>query len=425
MAVTLTNSPHQIGSSAQMNGEGSYYYYFYAQYTPLANKKARLTFTFRVASTGEEGCSISRTKFYVTVDGTSYNIDNLSVSVPRRASQYVANWTGYLGNLSVDVDYDADGTWANKTVSFKMSGGSGTYSGGGSMGDAGCGTRSGTITLPPLPTGSVATSLLSDGYQGHTVAGHSKIRTTINYTNAKKVVVKYSGNGITSTKTLLNVSSNQSSSITDDYTVPIGESAYNLSVEVTLTNVDEQSSTVSTTHAVDGYSKPTYNPNTTVAFRTDSAGTESKPQGTYGKVHLTWDSTSITPVDTSVPNTLQYLKVILERDGVNTTLYDGTAPAAGYADYLFTLPENVQGNLIVTFTDNIDTQIVESIVIPKSLMPLSLYQNGNAVGCAVGRMATEEGLWCYVDLYLLGDNGYTLYHIHVDSNGVLCADPVS
>ncbi|MBR4610195.1 MAG: hypothetical protein IKO38_07085 [Erysipelotrichaceae bacterium] len=315
----------------------------------------------------------------------------------------------------------------NKALTISISNVSASWVGNGSFdGSITNGAINTTVTLPALPTGSVSSALYQNGFHNYVVAGHSKIQETISYNNTKKIVVNYKKDGVTSgTYTIKNDSTASSGTATHSVFVPPGSSSdYNLTVEVILTN-DNGSTTISTTQLVKGYSLPTYNSATyTVRCRQDGT---ADSQGEYGKLHLAWSNSgsnpSITPVDTSNRNSLQTLLVKVSRNGTEETLFNGSAPSAGYLDLIFALAVNVQGDMIVKFTDQIDNNTVTSLVVPKSTMPLSMYQSGDDVGVAIGRMATEGGFWVYEQMYLKDPNSTTIYRIYIE-NGVVKASAI-
>ncbi len=324
----------------------------------------------------------------------------------------------------IAVTYGSDGT-LNKALTISISNVSASWVGNGSFdGSITNGAINTTVTLPALPTGSVSSALYQNGFHNYVVAGHSKIQETISYNNTKKIVVNYKKDGVTSgTYTIKNDSTASSGTATHSVFVPPGSSSdYNLTVEVILTN-DNGSTTISTTQLVKGYSLPTYNSATyTVRCRQDGT---ADSQGEYGKLHLAWSNSgsnpSITPVDTSNRNSLQTLLVKVSRNGVEETLFNGSAPSAGSLDLIFPLAVNVQGNLIVKFTDQIDNNTVTSLVVPKSTMPLAMYQDGDDVGVSIGRMATEAGFWVYEQMYLKDPNSTTIYRIYIEGGVVKAA----
>ena len=402
--------------SNSLNADESFYYHYKVRYDDIANSnRKRIYVKAYVMRTGDENITISGVTLHVKLSGTEVASASGGMSTSGRGTDNGSGVETYF-----DVDYDSNGTWSNKYINCYMTGGSATYSASGSAGSGASsnarGDGAGYISLPEIPTATVSSSLYQNGFHNYVVAGHSKIQVTVNFTNTKKIVVRYIKDGVTSgSYTIRNTSSGSGAVTHSVFVPPSSASDYTLTVQVELGN-DNGTITKEATQAVKGYSLPTYS-SASYTVRCDSAGTANS-QGEYGKLHLAWNSTSITPVDASNPNTLQTLLVKVSRNGTEETLFNGTAPSSGVLDLIFPLAVNVQGDMIVKFTDQIDANTVTSLVVPKSTMPLSMYQDGDDVGVAIGRMATEGGFWVYEQMYLKDPDSSTVYRIYIE-NGVL------
>ena len=418
--IILTKNYQEIEANS-LAADPSFYWHYKVKYADISgSNNKRIYVKAYIMRTGDENISISSVTLHVKLNGTEKASNSGSAS---SSSKFSDNGTGI--ETYFDVPYDSGGTWSNKLLQCWMTGGTARYSSSGTAGSGASsndrGDGSGYVSLPPVPTGTVASALYQNGFHGYVVAGHSKIQETITFTNTKKIVVKFKKDGVDSaTYTIRDTTSGSGTVPFSGYVPPSSASDYSLTVEVVLSN-DYGSTTISTTQAVKGYSLPTYS-SAAYTVRCNQSGVADS-QGEYGKLHLAWTNTgsnpSITPVDTSNRNSLQTLLVKVSRNGTQETLFNGSAPSAGYLDLIFPLAVNVQGDLIVKFTDQIDTNTVTSLVVPKAIMPFAMYQSGDSVGVAFGRMATEEGVFCYLPFYILGDNGYTLYKIHIDSSGNL------
>lgn len=411
MAVTLTTSEQQIGGTLKFAGDNSYYYYFYSWYERLTSTTARIHFAFKTYGTGSETCSCSGATFHVTLDDETKTKSSDSFGVYRRA------FSDRYADTTFDVTYDTTtGTWGNKSVRCWVTGGNGTYSGGGSLGSNGCasvGNTSDTVSLPtidPSPSASITSiAIQQDGYQNQIVASVTTLRVSMSFVYAQQATLTVSGAGIT-TNYPVSVTKASSESFTQDFVVSASSSDYTLSFTLTASN-DTASVNDTDTASVKGYFLPTY-ASSTYTRRCDSSG-NADTNGEYGRLYLTW---SVATVYSTTPNTLQ--SCVVKLNGTTITATSGSI-ANGYLDFIFPLAVNVQGNLEVTFTDRILTNVITSLVVPKQTMPLSLYQSGDNVGVSIGRMCTDSGFWVYEDFYLKGYNHTTIYQIYIDSNGIL------
>lgn len=416
MAVTLTKS-YSDGflGSVKFKDEGSYYYYYYAYYTDVSTTRKTVHFKVRtIGATRENSASISRATFNVSLTGYSVSSVTGSFTVYKNWVQADALET------SVDVDYNTTtGKWGPVSVSLSMSGGSGTYDDGQSMSTAASlSAVTNTISLPdidPAPTVEITgVTVQSNGYNGNAVAAISTLQASMSFKYASTATLTVTGVGITKTYTI-NVTKAASETKTQNIPLTdfVSSSNFTLSLSLAVANNTYTAST-SATKAIKGYHLPTYG-SSTYTRRCDSSG-NADSNGSYGRLYLTW---SVTTIDTSNPNTLQ--SYLVKLNGTTITPSSGSI-ANGYLNFIFPLAVNVQGNLEVTLTDKIRSNIITSLVVPKQTMPLSLYQSGDSVGVSVGRMATSDGFWCYEEFYLKGQGHTTVYNIGVDSNGVLNVD---
>lgn len=410
MAVILTtslpsiNKQTNLGSiqgylgSSQSEDDRSQYYYYFAYYSKLTATTARIYVTYVVDSTGSESVSNSGT-FRVTLDGSSKTkATSYSVSVKGR--------TSYLTNITFDVEYSDTGTWANKSISLRFKGNMESTS-----------TVSNTISLPdidPIPSGSITSSIYQGGFEGNIIAGITVLQESISYIDAKRVVGSYNGAGITSEETLLNSKTIQTGSVSRNFITPTNNENYVLTLTGTISN-NTGSVTETTTQNVKGYTVPLYGDQTSTS-RCNAQG-QPDSQGEYGRLYLTWKTTSIGT------NSLQSYQVKLNNSVI--TPISGSI-SDGYLEYLFPLAQNVQGNLEIYLEDKISSNTITSLAVSKAINPLSLYQSGDSVGVAIGRICTESGFWCYEQFYLKSSStgSIKIFNIQVDDNGQITATEV-
>ena len=417
MAVVLTTSYQQIGGTVKFYDESSYYYYMYAKYSKVGATRAQISVCFRTFGTGSEKASCSGATMNYSLTGIvgTKTAGSGSFSVNRRA------YSGDIGTYTFTVDYDSQtGKYENKTLTGWVTGGSGSYSGGGSLGTcASEGSISGTISLPPIdPSPTIVSrnlAIQSNGFHSLAVASITTLRFTASVTYAKSATLTVTGAGITNTYSL-SVTGASSETITKDFVVNPSTDNYQINATLSISN-DTGNVSGASTFNVRGYHLPTYG-SATYTARCLQDGTADS-QGEYGRLYLTW---SIAPVDTSNPNTLQTCTVKL--NGTQITATSGSI-SQGYLDFIFPLPVNVQGNLNVYFADEIYNNTITSLVVPKSIMPLSLYQSGDSVGVSVGRMATSDGFWCYEEFYLKQSGGTKVFNVAIDGSGNMTITDVS
>ena len=397
--TVLQDVPGYIGR-AQQYGELSQYYYYWAWYSKLSSTSARIYVRYCVYNTGSESVGYSGT-MYCSIDGSEKH-QNTSYSASAKSI------TGLYGSLYWDVNWNTStGKWENKQIKIWFTG---------NMQSTNPYQLTNTISLPdidPIPSiVSRSSAIQANGFHNLAVASISTIRYTATVSYARSAVLTVTGAGITNTYNLT-VTKASSETITQDFIAPPSTQNYTLTMTLTVSN-DTGTYTGNLkdlTRSINGYSLPTY-ANTTYTTRCRSDGTADS-QGEYGRLYLTW---TIAPVDTSNPNTLQTCTVKLNNTTISAT---SGSIANGYLDFIFPLAVNVQGNMEVYFVDQIYHNTITSLVVPKSIMPLSLYQSGDSVGVAIGRMATDSGFWCYEEFYLKESGGTNVYHISVNSSGQL------
>lgn len=534
MAITLTTEKQTLGNT-QTVGEGSLYYYFYARYSKTGATTANIIVEVTAYGTANGTASSSGSTFSCTLNGTTKTV-RCSFSWPKWGE------SGVSGTLTFPVTYDTtSGTWANKSISCSISGGSGTWSTGQGIGN--CSGRSAvtnTVTLPaidPSPTASISSiSIRASGYEGEIVAGYTLLTATMSVTKVRTASLSWTGAGITSSATLSPTYSTSEATITYNLTTAVPASATNYTLTFTLSYGNNTASgTATKTASVKGYALPVLGQSSYVS-RCEGNG-KASPNGSFGKIYLA--TCTVTPITSTNPNKLITDGVAVDSGGgyitvsnikythgmhpysasSGTTLtfrvgtdtgyissddlayfngrytdtsgtHNGTKLLFGSTDggddvgtryvtnvsvvtenhittatitlnssitvttstyvsigavdsgYLtlspyertciFPLSPISQGNVRVTlrdsFGDSLSPKLTNYIylVVPKSIMALSLYQEGDAVGIAVGRMATESGLWCYENFYLKSSTQGSgkIFHIQVDDNGNITASEV-
>lgn len=420
MAVKLTTSAQKIGDiyvNEPTGGEG-YKFRVYAYYTmsttTTANVYVQLSFNESSVS-GSGTCTLNGTN-----SGFSFS-SNSMIDV---------------GNIS--VSYTAStGKCTGKSLSVSISGMSASWSDGTRFDASPKNSVSITFDLPDIdatPTFSKpTTALLSKGYTSSrvtvAVAGKSKLRVTIsNIKYARNISYTWKAGSIVSGSGTINVTYSATAvSKTFDVECPVSTSNYNFSATVTISNNTSSTSSTSANYTVYGYTLPiTSNSTTVYRWSTNTIDTTGKSDsnGKYGRLYLKWS------VKTSVTNNALkstdgvVVKVKIDSTETTLTASDGSI-ADGYLIY-FT-PEvatNKEAKFTIILTDEIDSNTITTWGVTKAIMPLSLYQNNNNVGVAVGAMATGKGFYIYeqettMPLYMQIHNGTKLYAIYLDANGVL------
>ena len=319
------------------------------------------------------------------------------------------------------ITYGSDGTSTNNALTVALSNMSATWSDGTTFNATPTrGSLSFTFDLPPIDK-QISISLnsvsgFSNTFHSYPVAGISSFDASLSLRYARTAYIEATGAGVSETYAL-SPTYVENEIIAQSVHVFSSNSDYSLNIKYQASN-NRESMYGTRTYTIKGYSVPTF-ASGTYTRRCDSSG-NSDPNGDYGRLYLTW---ALTEVDPESPNTLQTCAVKL--NDVVITKTSGSIQD-GYLDYIFPLAQNTQGNLEIYLEDEISNNTITSLVVPKSTMPLSLYQNGNSVGVAIGRMATQSGLWCYEQFYLKSstNNSSKIFNIQVDDNGQITATEV-
>lgn len=322
-----------------------------------------------------------------------------------------------------EVQYDTDGHATNKSLSVSLGSMSASWSDGTTFDATPTNSVSITFDLPnidPVPTiPSSSLTIQSGGFRGGTtiaVASITTLRFTATVTYAKTATLTVTGAGITNTYPLT-VSDIASEQVQQDFQVNPSTGDYQITATLNVSNDTGSATPAVQTFNIKGYHLPTYGQNT-YTTRCLQDGTADS-QGEYGRLYLTWD---VATVDSSNPNTLQTCTVKL--NGTQITATSGSI-ASSYLDFIFPLAVNVQGNLNIYLEDEVYHATIVSLVVPKSIMPLSLYQSGDSVGVSVGRMATSDGFWCYEEFYLKQSGGTKVFNVAIDGSGNMTITDVS
>ena len=396
-AYTLTTTPQVVGR-IRMNESGSgddrtfaVLAHYSANTATSKNIVIQLRFDSNGSVSGSGKCKVNNDS------GTNFSFSkNSTVQI----KTYVVN-------------YNAQGQARNNSLKVALSNMSARWSDNTSFDATPRNSVDTTFDLPdidPTPTvGISGISIINGGYpdnSGNAVSMISTLRVSMNFTYAQSAVLTVTGAGITRTYTIA-VTKASSESKTQD--IPLTEFAsasnFNLSFSLQATN-DTGNATATSSKAVKGYFLPRY-ATQTYTRRCDSQG-NADSQGDYGRLYLKWD---VATVDSSNPNTLQ--TCVVKLNGTVITATSGSI-ALGYLDFIFPLAVNVQGNLEVVLTDRISSNTITSLVVPKSTMPLSMYQSGDSVGVSIGRMCTEAGLWIYEQMHYKDPSSTSIYDIVVE-----------
>ena len=391
-AYTLTTSPQRVGSIYLAEGSTADRYFQVRAY--YAKKDATTAYVY-VQLYFSSNSNVSGSGRVSINDGTSQ-----SFSFSRNSTSALA---------AIEVPYNAaTGQSKNNALKVQLSNMSAQWGDGTSFDASPQNIVNTTYDLPdidPLPTTTISSVVIqSNGYEGQVVASVTTLRVTMSFAYAKQATLTVNGAGITTNYTL-SVTKASSETLTQDFIVPGYSIDYTLSLTLTASN-DTGTVQITTTKAVKGYYLPIYGPGT-YTTRCDSSGV-ADINGEYGRLYLTWD---VAEIYSTIPNTLQ--TCVVELNGTAITVTDGSI-AQGFLDFIFPLAVNVQGNLEVTLTDEILSNVITSLVVPKQTMPLSLYQSGDSVGVAIGRMATSAGLWIYEQMYYKDPSGTSVYPVEIE-----------
>lgn len=418
MAINLVNTgsgnKYHVGyihcNERPDSNDGSFYFAVY--YEKVANEPTAVNLYLYCQF--EMSSSERVSGGYATINATGFSSKGMSVYTnstttlgPKKLTYGTDGRLSYT--MSISVSGTSDPTWSGTSITYDI-------------------TPVNSISnvvlnfpnIDPLPTvPSKSLVIQSGGFRGGTsiaVASITTLRYTATVTYAKKATLVVEGAGITNEYSLT-VTDVASESVTKDFQVNPSTSNYTLKVTLKVSNDTGSADPAVSNFNVTGYHLPTYG-SATYTARCLQDGTADS-QGEYGRLYLTWDLATILA---SNPNKLQTCTVKL--NGTQITATSGSI-ANGYLDFIFPLPVNIQGNLEVYFADEVYHSTITSLVVPKSIMPLSLYQSGDSVGVSVGRMATSDGFWCYEEFYLKQSNGTKVFNVAIDGSGNMTITDVS
>lgn len=403
--------------------------YFYPYDHGSQNDRAFWVYGKYVKQTATTGYIQIRVRFYshtAVWDGTaSINVNSLGSTSFGYSN---GSWATY--GHTIPYTYDSSGKCSG-TLSIKMSAGNAKW---GSQNNPETfqgallepTTVSVSYSLPdidPVPSAEISSITALSGTFGNNnlwIGGKTVVRITCTFSYMLNATLKMTAGGVTTNLTTFTDNKAIGSVKTFDLILPNIESldgtTFPVLFEITASN---NTGSVSDSETVNPYKyqSPIYDSSRTIKYRCDRNGNQLS-QGEYGYLKLYWKISAITG------NALQEGSVKINGTTLtasNCVLFSQNI-ANGYFEYIFALPVNTQGDITTYLRDSISDNTQTSMAIPKGIMPLSLYQSGSSVGVTVGRIATEPGLKVYLPFYLLGDDGYTVYHVHVDSNGNLCVD---
>lgn len=242
------------------------------------------------------------------------------------------------------------------------------------------GSVSTTLTFPSIgPSAIIPTCNLGnieideDGFNSLVIAGITTLKAQVTTSNAVGVKGWYESGG--KTKDLTKVNQWLYSDV-----VPASESDYTLTFNAySISSTSNVSDTKQKSITVKGYSLPTYNEATTYTTRCNSSGV-ADPQGTYGKLYLTWKFTNISG------NSIASITVKL--NGTTITASSGSI-TAGNMTFIFALGASTEGDLEITIQDRISSNVTNSLFVPKASIPFSLYEDSNQSNASFGEAANS------------------------------------
>lgn len=208
---------------------------------------------------------------------------------------------------------------------------------------------------------------------------------------------------------------NESTASTTSFTMPdpiISTATY---IKATIIDSRGRTGTVTRTVSAVAYQQPQVS---LTAERCQSDGT-ADPMGAYAKVVCNWSITQIS-TDNQISGTIDILKSTngtsystIKQQSIATNTYSGSF-------YVVTaLSKSQQGWFYATIADNVSTATSSIKVLPKAILPLSLYDDGSDVGASIGQMTAAKGFHVYVDMEhrnhavipkisVTGSSGYTV-----------------
>lgn len=192
---------------------------------------------------------------------------------------------------------------------------------------------------------------------------------------------------------VLYTATNTTTAATTSFTMPdtiISSSTY---IKATITDSRGRTGTITRTVSAVSYQQPQIN---LTAERCQSDGT-ADPMGAYAKVVCTWSITQIS-TDNQVSGTIDVRKSTngtsystIKQQSVATNTYSGSF-------YVVTaLATSTQGWFYATISDNISSVTSSIKILPKAILPLSLFDNGTDVGASIGQMNASKGFHVYTE----------------------------
>lgn len=399
--------------------------YFYPADHGSSNDRAFWVYGKYVKQTATTGYIQIRVHFYSNASvwgGTAYINVNSKGSMSFGYSS--GSWATY--NQTIPYTYGSNGKCSG-TLSISMSAGNAKWGNnetfeGGILSPT---TVSVSYTLPdidPVPTVSISSITAVSGTFGSNnlwIGGKTKVRVAMTFSYMANATLQMTSGGVTTNLANFTDSKTTGCVKTYDVVLPNVESldgtTFQAVFKVTASNNTGSASAQQTVNPYK-YSKPIYDSSRTIKYRCDQNGVQ-KSQGTYGYLKLYWKIAAVPGNALQSGNvkingtTLTSSNCVLFRQNISD----------GYFEYIFSLPVGTQGTITTYLQDGISNNTQTSMSIPQGIVPLDLRQSGSSVGVSIGRVATDDGFWVYTDMYLLGDDGFTIYKIHVDANGNLQA----
>lgn len=310
------------------------------------------------------------------------------------------------------------------------------------------GTASGYLqvdTTKYRPTMSFGDVTINKSYNGLALAGISTISSTLNTShlnssdkatlNDPKLILgndNYlsSNNAVTLSGT----------TVTSTDTVPTSDESYHIwfkgyiqdsryvyqdgargSLPWAISTQDKPTYVESAKVLVYPYALPTYDPNYTYVNRCASSG-RPDGAGNYARIHIAY---AISTFD----GTNKLVSISGKVSGSKIDPINSNYKTVGYADYIISIASSDEATVTFTIIDTICNALnmtsTFTLKIPKTTLPLSLFDDGTNRGTAFGQMATRVGNWFYGNLIFVKDS--TPYLIEPDGFGstksrILCGD---
>jgi hypothetical protein len=169
-------------------------------------------------------------------------------------------------------------------------------------------------------------------------------------------------------------------------------------VKVTITDSRGRTATATQTVSATAYQQPQI---ALTAERCDSGGT-ADPVGAYVKIVCSWSITQIGADN----NLAERVRIYMSTDGNTFTQIDARYVAAGtYSETYYiiqALSTNSQGWFYAKTRDNISPRVTSSTkIVPRIIIPMSLYDDGSNVGMTLGEAANSAGFNCKMDANFL------------------------